>query len=147
MDTTKGTTSITDFKDAHPTLRGAIEAAWNWFGNHGVFIGGTAFIPAESHRMVHPNCTPFEYLAFARENVFGGISIAIRLRHGVHKTSRLADSMECFLYNDSTDGKNTDVTIFSFSGNPDDVDWPEPCRTISEHEFETETPLGLVRLV
>lgn len=148
MDTTEITTPVTSFTDADPALRKTIEAAWNWFGHHGIFIGGSNFIPAESHLMVHPDSTPFEYLAFARESVFGDVSIAIRLRNGVHETWRLADRMECFPYNHSSDGKNRNVTIYYFSGNPCDMDGPEPVHTIPEHTFETEeSPLGLVRLV
>jgi hypothetical protein len=104
---------------------------WDWFGDHGAFIGGIPFGDNyDSNGLVDPARTPFERFAYVGpDNPLKVPFVALRLRKGATKSARLYDAMEIIMRRANLDDAENDVTIYLL-GNPDDV--PEPLTSLRE---------------
>jgi len=108
---------------------------WNWFGNHGCFIGGIPFTETyTSAGLIDPDLTPFEKLYFVHQGRFATPLIAVRMKNRrASNKGKLHDPMEYL----PTEYDPLGVTIYSLYSKK----WcPEPEDTILESTFLEKYP-------
>lgn len=84
---------------------------WDWFGNHGAFIGGTPMTPTYNEDcLTDPKYTPFERFYVSLDTPSG--FIALRLRPFAHKQGRIFDSMELVTLRSEMENPKTDLWVY-----------------------------------
>ena len=115
------------------------EEIWNWFGNHGCYIGGTPMAKGYvSSGLVAEATTPFECLYYVYRGTRLPPLLAHRLRRDVRKhgpcydgkNSRVWDPMECLSW--EGDANAVTIHLLRHKANP-----PEAEMSVPEEYFLT----------
>lgn len=102
---------------------------WDWFGNHGAFIGGAPMCKGSNEDgLTDPARTPFErlYVAAAHTKPF----LALRLRPHAAHDGRFSDAMEIIVRRNNMNDTTHGLYLYTLAEDPNDP--PEPCCEISE---------------
>ena len=98
-----------DLKKIDESRGTIIKSIWNWFGNHGCFIGGIPFTKSYTPAgLTDPILTPFERLYFIHQGKDKAPLIAVRMKP--RNGGKLHDPTECLPQSDEYDSE--DVTIY-----------------------------------
>jgi hypothetical protein len=109
---------------------------WDWFGDHGCFIGGAPMTEGYNEiGLTDPARTPFErlYIVHSRPAEDERAIIALRLRKRARQEKRIHDCMEIIPW-DSADERDS-LVIYEL-GNSDNP--PEPFTSMPEETFLAE---------
>jgi len=119
-----------DFKDI-PSTR---QEVWDWFGDHGAFMGIPMTDAYTAENLTHPDHTPFERLAYvsAENSGFGCSFLALRLRADALKSGRLTDVMEVIMRRANMSDTVAGLAIYLL-GSKEDL--PEPLNTFTESQL------------
>lgn len=99
---------------------------WDWFGDHGCFIGGMPMTDTyTANLIINPLTTPFDRLYINPEKR----KVALRLRKGAIKDGRLFDEMEIIMRRSNMNMPDTGLVIYQCK-DPEDV--PEPHKEVEE---------------
>ena len=110
---------------------------WDWFGDHGAFMGAPFMDSYTSDNMTHPATTPFERLAYvsSKNSGFGVSFIALRLRANAVSSGHLSDCMEIIMRRSNMMDTTADLAVYLISSKEN---VPEPLDTITESELVEE---------